>query len=176
MWKCFSATCRERISTQPISMMRSPSLALRPVVSVSRTTWRVIIWNSFIRERVSSFIFRMPGVSAHPVPLYLMFARELLELFPQVDVFHFLLVGGAPVAALPIVDPGRDALLDVKRIRIDTDLARPLQRLERPDDRHELHAVVGRGRLSAPELLFLPFVAEDYSPAPGPGIAAARAI
>src|SRR5437868_978704 len=117
-WKCRSPTRRERISMQPISMMRSPSLALRPVVSVSRTTWRVIFWNSLVRQRVGAFVFRMPGVAAHPMPLYLMFGRELVELLPQVDIFDGLLVGGAPAAALPVVDPGRDALLDVERIRI----------------------------------------------------------
>src|SRR5215470_331632 len=104
---------------QPISMMRSPSLALRPVVSVSSTTWRVIVfWNPPICERVSSFVFRMPGMTAHPMPLYLMFGREFVELFPQVDVFHVLFVGGAPIAALPAVDPGRDAFLDVEGICI----------------------------------------------------------
>src|SRR5438132_7354758 len=100
-------------------MMRSPSLALRPVVSVSRTTWRVIVVrNPPIRERVSSFVFRMPGMAAHPVPLYLMFGRELVELLPQVDIFHRLFVRGAPTPALPVVDPVGDALLDVERIRI----------------------------------------------------------
>src|SRR6266496_2310982 len=99
-------------------MMRSPSLALRPVVSVSRTTWRVIFWNPLVRQRVGAFIFRMPGVAAHPVPLYLMFGRELVELLPQVDILDGLLVGGAPAPALPVVDPGRDAFLDVERVRI----------------------------------------------------------
>src|SRR5690349_20291602 len=110
---------------QPISMMRSPSLALRPVVSVSSTTWRVIVLGySFVRERVSPFVFRMPGMTAHPMPLYLMFGRDLVELFPQIDIFYVLLVGGAPVAALPRVDPGRDAFLHIQRVRIYAHAAR----------------------------------------------------
>src|SRR2546425_6418035 len=103
---------------QPISMMRSPSLALRPVVSVSRTTWRVIFWNPLVRQRVGAFVFQMPGVAAHPVPLYLMFFRQLAEALPQVHIFHRLLVGGAPAAPLPVMDPDGDAFLDVKRVRI----------------------------------------------------------
>src|SRR5436190_2312640 len=177
MWKWRCATCRERISTQPISMMRSPSLALSPVVSVSSTTWRVIVlWNPPVSERVSSFVFRMPGVAAHPVPLYLMFGGELVELLPQIDILHVLLVGRAPAPPLPVMDPGGDALLHVERVRIDAHLAAPLQRLERPDHRQELHAVVGRGRLAAPELLLLALVAKHRTPAAGPRIAAARPI
>src|SRR3989442_8537091 len=103
---------------QPISMMRSPSLALRPVVSVSRTTWRVIFRNPLVGERVSSFVFRMPGVAAHPVPLYLMFFRQLAEALPQVHILHRLFIGGAPAAAFPVVDPSGDAFLDVERVRI----------------------------------------------------------
>src|SRR5438094_8113740 len=100
-------------------MMRSPSLALSPVVSVSRTTWRVtVVRYPLICESVGALVFRMPGMAAHPVPLYLMFGGELLELQPEVDVLHRLLVGGAPAAALPVVDPARDALLDVARVGI----------------------------------------------------------
>src|SRR3989442_5772970 len=96
---------------QPISMMRSPSLALRPVVSVSRTTWRVIFRNPLVGERVSSFVFRMPGVAAHPVPLYLMFFRQLAEALPQVHILHRLFIGGAAPPAVPGVGPNGEALL-----------------------------------------------------------------
>src|SRR5258706_8033240 len=98
-------------------MMRSPSLALRPVVSVSRTTWRVILWNPFIRHSVCALIFRMPGMTAHPVPLYLMLVGQLVERFPEIDVLHRFFVRGAPPAALPFWDPGRDALFHVRRVR-----------------------------------------------------------
>src|SRR5205814_6301906 len=52
----------------------------------------------------------------------------------------------------------------------------PLQRLERPDDRHQLHAVIGRRGLAAPELLLLALVAQDDTPAAGTGVAPARAV
>src|SRR5258706_13070837 len=158
-------------------MMRSPSLALRPVVSVSSTTWRVIVfWNSLVRQRVCAFVLRMPGVTAPPMPLSLMSGGELLELFPEVDVFHVLLVGRAPVAALPGMDPGGDPLLYIQGVGVDPHPTRPLQRLQRADDGHQLHAVVGGGRLPAAELLFLSLEAEDRTPAARPRIAAACAV
>src|SRR5438105_837897 len=110
-------------------MMRSPSLALSPVVSVSRTTWRgIIVGYPPIGESVGALVLRMPGMAAHPVPLYLMFGGELLELLPQIDILDRLLVRGAPAAALPFMDPARDALLDVERVRIQAHAARALQR------------------------------------------------
>src|SRR3954468_768364 len=157
-------------------MMRSPSLALRPVVSVSRTTWRAPYWNSLVRQRVSAFVFRVPCVSLHPMPLYLMFGGERVELFPQVDIFDRRPVGGAPAFALPVVDPLRDALLHVDRVGVEPHAARALQRLERADHREQLHAVVGRGRLAAPELLLFSLVAQDRAPAAGTGVAATSAI
>src|SRR5687767_10768859 len=108
---------RLRISTQPISMMRSPSLALRPVVSVSRTIC-LSTWNAFVGETVRPFVLDVSGVALHPVPLDVVLRRQLVELAPQVGVLHRLLVGGAPAAPLPVVDPQRDALLHVLRIGV----------------------------------------------------------
>src|SRR5689334_8699811 len=158
-------------------MMRSPSLAFSPVVSVSRTTWRVIvIRNPLVGELVGALVFRVPGVAAHPVPLYLMFCRQLGELLPEVHVLDRLLVGRTPAAALPVVDPGRDALLHVERVRVHAHAAGPLERLERPDDGHELHAIVGRARFAAVDLLFGAFRPQDGAPAARAGIAAAGAV
>src|SRR5690349_8984057 len=161
---------------QPISMMRSPSLALRPVVSVSSTTCLVIVWNPLVGQGVRPLVLRVSCVSLHPMPLYLMFRRERVELFPEVDVLDVFLVGGAPVAALPRVDPARDAFLHVLRVGVEAHAARFLQRLERADDRHELHAVVGGRRLAAPELPLLSLVAQHRAPAARAGIAPARAV
>src|SRR4051812_9282692 len=175
-WKWRSPTLRERISTQPISMMRSPSLAFRPVVSVSRTTWRVIYWDALVRQRVGAFIFRVPCMSLHPVPLYLMFAGDRVEFAPQVFVLDGLLVGGLPALALPAVDPLRDAFLHVDRIGVQAHLARALQRLQRTDHGGELHAVVCGGGVATPELPLLALVAQERPPAARTGVAAAGAI
>src|SRR5205085_1119334 len=130
--------------TQPISMMRSPSLALRPVVSVSSTTWRVILLGySLVRQRVGAFVFRVPCMSLHPMPLYLMLGRDCVEFSPEILVLDRLLVRGLPALAFPGVDPLRDALLHVERIGVEAHAARALQRLQRPDDGLQLHPVVG---------------------------------
>src|SRR5882672_4620257 len=131
---------------QPISMMRSPSLAFSPVVSVSRTTCRIGIPRgySLICELVGPFVFWMPGVTPNPMPLYLMLRRQLVQAPPEIFIFYRLLVSRLPLAAFPGVDPGGDALLDILRIGVELDVARALQRLERADHRGELHAVVGR--------------------------------
>src|SRR3989442_2087416 len=117
---------------QPISMMRSPSLALRPVVSVSRTTWRVIFRNPLVGERVSSFVFRMPGVAAHPVPLYLMFFRQLAEALPQVHILHRLFIGGGPAAGLPFLESTGRAFFGGERGRLLTDPPSAASRPRRP--------------------------------------------
>src|SRR5258706_1674650 len=110
------------------------------------------------------------------MPLYLMFARDRIELLPEVDILDGLLVGGEPALALQGVDPLRDAILYVDGVGVDPHVARPRQGLERADDRHQLHAVVGGRRLAAEELLLLAAEAQDRAPAAGAGIAAAGAV
>src|SRR5438552_7524565 len=113
---------RLRISTQPISMIRSPKPALRPVVSVSSTMLRIGAsaqrFHAAVGERVSALVLRMPRVPPHPVPRDAVHAGEAIELPPQIHVFHRLLAGGAPAAALPVVQPLADALLDVLRVGV----------------------------------------------------------
>ena len=49
-----------------------------------------------------------------------------------------------------------DAFHHVERVGVEPDPARALQRLQRADRGHELHAIVGRRRLAAPELFSFP--------------------
>src|ERR1041384_3872538 len=109
---------RARISMQPISMIRSPSFAFSPVVSVSSTTCR--IRNPLVRELVRSFVFWMLGVPPNPLPLYLMLRRQLVQPAPQILVLHRLLVSRFPSLAFPGMDPRGNSLLDVLRIGEDT--------------------------------------------------------
>src|SRR5436190_7935738 len=110
------------------------------------------------------------------MPLYLMFGGERIEFAPEVVVLHRLLVGRLPALALPGVDPLRDSLLDVDGIGVEPHVARALQRFERADDGGELHAVVGRRGVAAPELLLLALVAHQRAPAARTRIAATRAV
>src|SRR5258706_9814316 len=109
---------RLRISMQPISITRSPSLAFRPVVSVSRTICLAVNGDSLVRQPVGSFVLHVAGVAFHPMPLDLMQRRELVQASPQVDVLDRLPVSGAPAAALPGSHPLGDALLHVLRVRV----------------------------------------------------------
>src|SRR6266850_1664875 len=163
---------RLRISTQPISMMRSPSFGSSPVVSVSRTIC-LNCWDSLVGQAIGPFVFGMARMPLYPVPFYRVARHCLLELAPQVLVFHRFLVRGAPAAALPAADPLRDALHHVERIGVQAHPARTLERVERADHRGELHPVVGGLRLAAPELLFRALGAQQGAPAAGARIAAA---
>src|SRR5712691_5064289 len=97
---------------QPNSTIRSPRAAFSPVVSVSRTTLRIGIsaerFYALVCKRIGSLVFRMPGVSLHPVPGDAVRSGEAIELLPQVHVLDRLLVGGAPAAALPVGQPFAD--------------------------------------------------------------------
>ena len=83
-------------------------------------------------------------MTLNPDELNLVLAFGGEQALPQVAVLDGLLVGGFPSALFPAVDPvlvkGVD---DVLRIGMDLDLAGAVKCLERHDDRHELHAVVG---------------------------------
>src|SRR5512145_796666 len=173
-WNTRSLTRRLRSSTQPISMMRSPSLGFNPVVSVSRTI--CFSWYSSVGELVRPLVLRMPGVAAHPAPFYVVLRRELVEAPPQVLVLYRLFVRSAPAATLPVADPGRDALHDVKRIGVEPDAAAALQRLQRADRRHKLHAIVGRRRLAAPKLFLSAVVTQQHAPAARPGVPTASPV
>src|SRR5262245_36503040 len=120
-------------------MIRSPSLALRPVVSVSRTICLTdprlipVYGDAPIGQRVRALVLRVAGVALDPMPLDVVLRGERVELAPQVFVLHRLLVRGAPAFSLPIADPRGDALHHVDRIGVELDAAAALQRLERAD-------------------------------------------
>ena len=101
---------------------------------------------------------------------------RLVEALPQLGVLHRLLVGGPPAVPLPAVDPGGDAVLHVLAVGVQLDAARPLQRFERRDRRHQLHAVVGGRRLRRRRSPCGVAVAQDRAPAAGAGIARAGAV
>src|SRR5437773_5696302 len=129
-----------------------------------------------MRERIGALVLRVSGVPLHPMPRDAVRGGEAIELPPQVLVLHRLLVRGAPTAALPVVQPIADAFLHVLRIGVDLDMAGVLEQLQRPYDRRELHAIVGRLRLTAEQLPFLAVHPHNGAPASGPGIALAGAI
>src|SRR5688572_28022777 len=156
-------------------MMRSPSFGLRPVVSVSRTTCR-IPRDPLVGEPVRPLVLDMAGVAFYPVPFYVVHGGKLVELLPEIDVLHRLLVGGAPAATLPLPDPLRDAFLHVLGVGVQAHAAGALERLQRADHRGELHAVVGGVRFPAPQLLLRAARAQQHAPAARTGVAPAGAV
>src|ERR1700716_1558802 len=105
---------RLRISTHPSSMTRSPSLGFKPVVSVSSTICLALTRYSPVRQLVGPLVLRVAGMVPHPVPFHVVQCRHLIEPPPQVDILHRFLVGGAPAAALPVVQPFRDPLRHIQ--------------------------------------------------------------
>ena len=69
-----------------------------------------------------------------------------------------------------------DAVAQILAVGVQIDPARPLQRFERGDRRHQLHAVVGGVRLAAFELLLVIAEGQDRAPAARAGIARAGAV
>src|ERR1700740_1265196 len=164
---------RLRISTQPSSITRSPSLGFSPVVSVSRTICLAPIRYPAVRQLVRPLVLRVAGMAPHPVPLHFVQGRQLVEPPPQVDVLHRFLVGGAPAAALPVVHPFGDPLRHVQGIGIELYPAGALERLEGADRRGELPAVIRGIGLAAIELALGAPRAQQHAPAAGARIAAA---
>src|SRR5262249_15559732 len=118
----------------------------------------------------------MSGMAAQPVPPHATPPRERVEALPEIDVLDRLLVGGAPAVALPLIDPRHDAVAQILAVGVDVDEAGALERLERGDRRHQLHAVVGGVGLATLQLLDVIAEGEDRAPAAGTGIARAGAV
>src|SRR5690606_10005160 len=128
------------------------------------------------RERIRALVLDVPRMTADPVPAHVMMLSERIELHPQVLILHGLLVRGAPAALDPLRQPLGDALLQIRRIRIELHAARLLQRLERPNRGRHLHAVVRRQPFAAAELLDAAAVAQHDAPSARPGVAAASPV
>src|SRR3989441_1783036 len=172
-WKRRSLRRRLRISTQPSSITRSPSLGFIPVVSVSSTICLALIRYPAVRQLVRPLVLGVAGMAPHPVPFHIVQGCQLVEPLPQVDILHRLLVGGAPAAALPVMHPFRDPLRHIQGIGIEPYAAWALERLEGPDRRGELHAVIRGVGLAAVELALGAPGAQQHAPAARARIAAA---
>src|SRR6266404_1657616 len=85
----------------------------------------------------------MAGMPAHPFPVDDVAARGSVEPLPQIDVLYRLLVGGAPTAPLPAVDPLGDAVAQILAVAIKADAARSRKRFQPGDRSHQFHSVVG---------------------------------
>ena len=95
----------------------------------------------------------MAGVALNPDELHFVLTLCGEQALPQIAVLDRLLVGGLPAAFFPSVNPVLvEGVDDVLRIGMDFDVAGAVKCLERHDDRHELHAVVGGLGIAARKL------------------------
>ena len=128
-WKCLPVARRLTTSTQPISMMRCPSPGSRPVVSVSSTTCLKRLASRRgcylkhgidrgIGERIDVLVAFVAGMALDPAPLTVCGSRAASSARHRSRFFTGLLVGGAPVASLPLRQPLLDAGADVFRIGV----------------------------------------------------------
>src|SRR5690606_28206956 len=127
-------------------------------------------------ELVRPLVLGVAGMALDPVPRHLVAAARLVQRLPQLGVLDRLPRGRLPAVPLPALDPARDAVLDVAGIGVEIDGARLLQRVQRLDRRHQLHAVVGGVGLAARQLLLHAVEAQDRAPAAGAGIAGAGPV
>src|ERR1039458_2694953 len=104
-------------------------------------------------EHIGALVQIVTGVAPHPMPAYLMRADGGVETLPQIDILDRLLVGRTPAVTLPVGDPGHDAVTEILTVGVDIDAAGPLERFERGNRRHQLHAVIGCVDLAALQLL-----------------------
>ena len=129
-----------------------------------------------VRQFVRPLVARISRVAFDPDPIDFVQGAEGIELLPQVHVLDGLLVGCAPASPFPIVDPDADAFLNVLRIGVQTNFAGALERLECADDRSQLHAVVGRARLTAVHLLHMVSEFQQGAPTARAGVSLAGTV
>src|SRR5262245_29744656 len=115
-------------------------------------------------------------MAAHPMPAHSMTCQERIEPLPEIYVPDQLPIGGAPAVVLPLVDPRQDAITQILAVGVNVDETGSLQRFQRRDRGHQLHAVVGGVRLAALELLLVIAEGKNRAPPAGPRIAGAGAI
>src|SRR5262245_55790045 len=102
-----------RLSLTPTSRIRLAIRSPGGKLEGSRSSAHLQLRDPAPRQLVGALVLGMAGMAAHPEPLDLVLAAGGVEPLPQVGVLHRLLVGRAPAAPLPVVDPLGDALLHV---------------------------------------------------------------
>src|SRR6266567_6892387 len=129
-----------------------------------------------VGQRIGAMITWRFGVSADPVPLDVVLAREAIERLPQVRVLDRLASRRFPAVLFPSVNPVFDAFLDVLRIGVHRDGAASVEALKRANDCGKLHAVVGCIRLAAENLALDAPACQESSPPARARITLARAV
>src|SRR5699024_5779228 len=184
VYKCrlLPVSRRFSTSTQPTSIMRWPWAGSRPVVSVSRTIWRmcsaavVQLIDAAIGQRIRGFVAGVAAVALDPVPVDVVARAGRIQTLPQVGVLDRLSGGRFPAIALPAGQPLRHALAQVIGIGMQFHVAGTLERIEGLDGGGQLHPIVGGQRLAAMQLTHVVATTKQCAPTARPGIAATGTI
>ena len=70
-------------------------------------------------DLIAPFVAGDSGVSADPSPFNIFPARRPQKVLPEIAIQDRLFVRGLPPLLLPAVDPLRDAVDDIARVRVD---------------------------------------------------------
>ena len=128
-------------------------------------------------EPVAAFVFRVTGVSLHPVEGDLVLFEQREEPLPQVNIQRRLFVGLYPAFFLPAIHPTLcNAVNDVFAVSCENYAAGFLEGSETGYHTEQLHTVIGGGAFAAGEFLFDVSEPEHNAVAAGTGVAAARAV
>ena len=128
------------------------------------------------RQKIAPFILRMPGVSLQPLPFDAVDRRQRIQLPPEVLVLHRHLVPGFPPVSFPTLDPSRDPLPEIVRIRVQRHPTGPLEQPECSDGRRQFHSVVGGRQRPAGVLAPSITTLQHARPSPHPRVALASPI
>src|SRR5215472_10490265 len=128
-------------------------------------------------QGVGAVVQVVAAVAGDLVPRHVV-ARHLgEESLPEIAVLHRLLLRVAPAVLAPALVPlVAEAVHHVGAVAVELDGAPLGEGAEALKRGHELHAVVGGGRLAAGELDLDAVLDQDGRPAAGAGIAAAGAV
>src|SRR5215471_9479599 len=127
-------------------------------------------------EFIAAVVVGVVGVPFRPDPFCLVTGHLFIERFPQILVDDGFFSGRHPAFALPAVNPSSDAVLQIFGIGDDLHFAAFAEGVKALDGGGQLHAIVGRVGLAAPQLLFVVAIAENRRPPARTRIAEAGAI
>ena len=128
------------------------------------------------RQLIASIIVVVERVPFGPLPLRQVRIRQLIQRDPQVLIIYRLLIRFAPVVFLPAVNPLRNAVLHVFRIRHDFYGAFFLETRKTFDSGCQFHAVIGGMGTAAVNLSVELSKPKNTSPASAAGITFAGAV
>src|SRR6476620_6649666 len=115
-------------------------------------------------------------MSPDPMPFERVTNGQRIETTPQILILDGLIARCFPAASLPTMNPDADTFLYVLRIGIDPRFDRLPESFQGLNDGTQLHAIVGRRRLTSEQLRFSALPAQYDAPTANSGIPAAGTV